>query len=224
MFGDESMQSMKTQKFLICLFLGIYLGGYATELNAGSSDPNSFAGQVMLGYQREKEKDYAGALKFYSNALKKREDSATVLVRKAYCSAKLGDFDGAAKTLKQAGESTPVTMTDYTALAWLRATAPFQSLRDGTLAVAYAQKALGEGENAELLDILAAGYAEMGNFVQARNTITRAIKLYPESPRMKEMKERLEKYKKKESYREQWLDRDTKKIDRTLRKIDRESR
>ncbi len=64
-------------------------------------------------------------------------------------------------------------------VAWLLATNPDNSIRDGGEAVAYAERALGlaGGEKPEILDTLAAAYAEAGRFSSAARTARRALVL-----------------------------------------------
>ena len=64
-------------------------------------------------------------------------------------------------------------------LAWLLATTPDPALRNGTRAVTLAQQAvrLSGGESPQLLDTLAAAYAEAGNFSEAVATAKRALNL-----------------------------------------------
>jgi tetratricopeptide (TPR) repeat protein len=63
--------------------------------------------------------------------------------------------------------------------AWLLATAPDASTRNGAEAVTLAESAneLTAGTNAEVLDTLAAAYAENGDFVKARATASLALDL-----------------------------------------------
>jgi Flp pilus assembly protein TadD len=67
----------------------------------------------------------------------------------------------------------PLALSDA---AWMLATCPDVSLRDGNAAVAAAEKAvrIGGWDNPELLDILAAAYAQAGRFDDAVATATRA--------------------------------------------------
>ena len=64
-------------------------------------------------------------------------------------------------------------------VAWLLATNPDNSIRNGGEAVAYAERALGlaGGEKPEILDTLAAAYAEAGRFSSAARTARRALVL-----------------------------------------------
>ena len=64
-------------------------------------------------------------------------------------------------------------------LAWIQATCPRDSVRDGPRAVALAQRAerLSAGKNPSILGTLAAAYAEAGRRQQAISTAQRAIEL-----------------------------------------------
>ncbi len=64
-------------------------------------------------------------------------------------------------------------------LAWLLATAPQENIRDGKTALKMAQKMAQAADyrNPKILDVLAAAYAETGNFKEAAEWIERAIEL-----------------------------------------------
>jgi Flp pilus assembly protein TadD len=64
-------------------------------------------------------------------------------------------------------------------LAWVLATCPDASLRDGNRAVKLAEQArtLAGTESPQLLDTLAAAYAEAGRFPEAVETARRALDL-----------------------------------------------
>ena len=64
-------------------------------------------------------------------------------------------------------------------LAWLRATCPVPPLRNGDLAIEHATLAnrLCEGKQPEVLDVLAAAYAEAGRFPEAAATASKAMEL-----------------------------------------------
>jgi len=65
-------------------------------------------------------------------------------------------------------------------LAWVLATSPDASLRNGTEAVFFAQQAehLAGGTNPQILRVLAAAYAENGQFSDAIKTTQRALQLF----------------------------------------------
>jgi len=79
------------------------------------------------------------------------------------------------KTLELEPRHLPVRLE----LAWLLATCPEAALRDGAKAVELAEqaKALAAIESPQLLDTLAAAYAEAGRFPEAVETARRALTL-----------------------------------------------
>lgn len=92
-------------------------------------------------------------------------------------------------------------LNDY---AWLLATSKYDKLRNGTLAVDQAVKAVGESPIAPYLDTLAAAYAELGNFELAIVTQQQAIDAITEaeSEIQAALEERLQYYERSEPWRE----------------------
>ena len=90
-------------------------------------------------------------------------------------------------------------------LAWLRATCPDASYRDGKQAVTGATKAceLSEWKNANAVDTLAAAYAETGQFDKAVEWQQKAIDLAPKEDTKEKGRRRLELYKAGKPYREE---------------------
>ncbi|MEM6822794.1 MAG: hypothetical protein AAF558_12745, partial [Verrucomicrobiota bacterium] len=170
-----------------------------------TAQETSFSDLVIQGYEFESQSNYQAAIEQYTQALLIKDESVTVLIRRAYSLVQTGEFEKAGEDLKAATYATPVTMSDYTSLAWLKATCPFKVIRDGVVAVAYGRKALKERESAETFDILGAAYAEMNDFQRARNMVLEGIKRFPDSKRIPAMRERLVLYKQKEPFRESWL-------------------
>ncbi len=89
--------------------------------------------------------------------------------------------------------------------AWLRATSPIDSMRDGKAAIADAQIAVdaAAGASSRFLDTLAAAYAESGQFDKAVQTQERTLKLASKSNRnYKAYQERLELYRAGKPFRD----------------------
>ncbi len=90
-------------------------------------------------------------------------------------------------------------------LAWLRATNPDRSLRDGREAVELATKAceLTQWRNAGYIDTLAAAHAEMGDFDKAIETQRQAVALLSVDARIRaELESRVELYRQRKPHRE----------------------
>ncbi|MDR1191983.1 MAG: hypothetical protein LBK60_10045 [Verrucomicrobiales bacterium] len=169
-----------------------------------AAQQEQFADCVLKGFAAEGADDYKQAFACYSKALALNKGAVTVWIRRAYVAAKLGQYEVAARDLKEANSRPPVSVTDYLTLAWFLATGPFAEMRDGPRAVACASKALREEPSADAYDMLAAGYAEMKNFGKAQENIRAAIKLYPESGRIELLRRHLELYKERKPWREVW--------------------
>ena len=211
-FHRSSLSITTVKNLYITFFLASILGlaavpGIKAEdkpvLSQEQSDAK-FTELVLKGFDRENANDFQAALDLYARALEFKSDSAAIQIRKAYVEARLGQYARTAHDLKAATSIQPVSLTDYLTAAWMRATCPFPSLRDGALAVAYAQKALREQPSPEAYDMLAAGYAEMGNYTKAGENIRAALKLFPDSTRIPALKERLALYQSHKPWREVW--------------------
>jgi tetratricopeptide (TPR) repeat protein len=86
-----------------------------------------------------------------------------------------GDFDKAIADYTKTIEIDPRYAKAYNSLAWLMATCPDNRYRDGTRAVELAGKAAALKDSANVMDTLAAAYAEAGMVPQAIKTQERAI-------------------------------------------------
>ncbi|MFL5242524.1 MAG: hypothetical protein ACJ8FY_10485 [Gemmataceae bacterium] len=115
---------------------------------------------------------------------------------------------GSAKAImdfKEAIRLYPDTSCTYGKFAWLLATCPEQSVRDGERAIQMATKAceLTEWEDCQELAVLAAAYAEAGQFGEAERYQMKAL----EDPAYHGLagdgfRQRLELYKQKKPYRD----------------------
>ena len=119
-----------------------------------------------------------------------------------------GRFDQALVCYRQAYELNPRDPTVAVKLAWLLATAPEKTLRNGRRAVQLAERAClvpGQEPTARLLDILAAAYAEEGRFREAVPTAEKALReLAGERPALaEEISKRLALYKASKPYHQQ---------------------
>jgi TPR repeat protein len=113
--------------------------------------------------------------------------------------------DARAQALKwssmAANTGSAQSRNDY---AWLLATSKFEGLRNGTLAVDQASKAVEAAPTAAFLDTLAAAYAELGNFELAISTQRQAIASIAddEDELVEQLEERLRLYERSQPWRE----------------------
>jgi tetratricopeptide (TPR) repeat protein len=106
-----------------------------------------------------------------TECLRQRPWDVSVVLMRADAYAAVGQFKAAVADYQQAIQSDPQNLDAINDYAWFRATCPEAEVRNGQLAVLAATKAcaLTGFEKWELLDTLAAAYAEAGDFSQATN-------------------------------------------------------
>jgi tetratricopeptide (TPR) repeat protein len=129
---------------------------------------------------------------------------ATYMMR-GYCFRKLGNFEVAVREYQKARRLNPRDVEAINELAWLLATCPSKSVRDGRQAVKLATQAcdLDSWNTSEYIDTLAAAYAEAGKFEQAEKYEQQALaKPGVDDTRRAEMGLRLALYKLRQPYRE----------------------
>jgi protein O-mannosyl-transferase len=88
-------------------------------------------------------------------------------------------FDAAIVQFQEVLKLEPGHVMGQNSLAWLLATCPEASLRDGGKAIELAKQAeqLAGDNHPEILDTLAAAYAEAGRYPEAVETARRALSL-----------------------------------------------
>jgi tetratricopeptide (TPR) repeat protein len=119
------------------------------------------------------------AIEHYQRALKQMPDSIHAHYQLGLALQYRGKFAAAIAQFQKVLELDPRHVTAQNNLAWLLATCPEASLRDGKKAVELAQQAvqLSGGKSPEILDTLAAAYAEAGRFPEAIETAQRVLDL-----------------------------------------------
>ncbi len=102
---------------------------------------------------------------------------------------------------KAAEQNLPQAQNDY---AWLLSTSHIDHIRDGELALTYAERAVARVESAAYLDTLAAAYAELGRYSEAVSIQERALALVTEagSEEARALAEHLAAYQAGEPWRE----------------------
>jgi len=115
----------------------------------------------------------------YQQALKQMPDSIHAHYQLGLALQSRSKFAAAITQFQKVLELDPKHVTARNNLAWLLATCPENSLRDGKKAAELAQQAvqLSGGKSPEILDTLAAAYAEAGRFPEAVATAQRALDL-----------------------------------------------
>ena len=202
----ESDQYMRAQELLVARIREVEAPEEKARLKEAVETfrRQSKFGPALEGLELEKEGKFLEALDRYTSVLDQAPDTAWVLVRRAHCLAKTGDPAGAKADLRRAIRLIPETATDRVMLAWAKATCPFLEYRDGAGAVSLAKRALQDEPLIQTYGILASGYAEMGDFRRAQETVMLALSKGPTPEERKMLEERLEKYRAKKVGRDEW--------------------
>jgi tetratricopeptide (TPR) repeat protein len=124
-----------------------------------------------------------------------------------------GDFAGALARYRRALQIDPNLVEALNNLAWLLATCPEASLRNGAEAVQHAEQAcqLTQYRRTIMVGTLAAAYAEAGRFSEAVATVQKACELasiFKEDALLARNRELLELYRAGKPYHEQKTTRD----------------
>lgn len=146
----------------------------AIELN-----PKFVDAYVNWGELMEQRGNHEEAIALWQKAVELSPDYAKAHYRLGDAYYGQGMIHEALAHWKKALSSEPNHLAVLNQVAWLLATSPDHCVRDGAQAVAYAQKArkIAGADKPEILDTLAAAYAESGKFPLATNIARHALLL-----------------------------------------------
>jgi len=143
------------------------------------AEPDFVEARFNLGNALFHEGDLTEAIEQYRMVIKTKPDYIGAYNNLGAALMQAGRVAEAIDQYRKALEAQPQNVDALNALAWVLATCPQASLRDGAGAVQLAQKAvqLAGGENPPTLRTLAAAYAETGRYAEAVETARRAMQL-----------------------------------------------
>ncbi len=146
----------------------------AVKIKPGYAEARNNLGAALQSRGRIDE-----AIAEYRKALEIKPDYARVYYNLGTVLAGRGRFDEALAQFRRALEFKPNDADAQNNLAWLLATCPADSLRNGAAAIEHAQRAnqLCGGGRADVLNTLAAAYAEAGRFPEAVAAARKALEL-----------------------------------------------
>lgn len=146
------------------------------------------------------------ALGNFSEAIRLDPNFANYRVNRGNAFRRLGRFQDALADYDAAIDRDNNFAPAYANRAWIRATCPVESLRDGNKAVASATRGcdLTQSRSAAFLDVLAAAHAEAGNFDEAVKNAKAAIANLPggDSNTRTRFEAHLKQYEGKKPWRE----------------------
>jgi tetratricopeptide (TPR) repeat protein len=165
-------------------------------------DPKHVSGHNDRGLCHVAKKEYELGIKDYDQALKLNPKATVTYANRGVAWKLTKHYDKAIHDYEQALKLDPKYARVMANLAWIHATCPEESHRNGKKAVELADKAHSlDKANAEYMDILAAAYAESGNFDQAVHWEQQALE-QPAGKNNKNYRSRLELYKNKKAFHE----------------------
>jgi tetratricopeptide (TPR) repeat protein len=137
---------------------------HAIELN-----PQGTVAYNNRGAAHLKKRDYDGAIADYEQVIRINPKDALAYLNRGTARLRKLNYEEAIADYSRAIQLSPWSETAYKNLAWLLATCPNASFRDGKTAVEHATKAcvLSEWKDPKTLPILAAACAEAGDFESA---------------------------------------------------------
>ena len=147
------------------------------------------------------------AIKLFTKAIHDNPDGIDAYDNLAQTLAKKGESAEAVKILRTALIRAPNHAGCHIRLAWILATSPVDSIRDGLEATQLARRAeeLAGKNNPDVLDSLAAAYAETGRFTEAQEADTKALEhpaMQNNSERAAQIRQHLEMYRSGKPFRD----------------------
>jgi tetratricopeptide (TPR) repeat protein len=157
----------------LVLSAGAALGFLTLERNGNARAHNNLGAVLVTCGQLDE------AIAHCRKALEIHPDYAEAHSNLGLALARRGQFDEANEQYQQALKLEPNSTQVMNNLAWLRATCPEATFRNGARAIELAGRAveLSGGQNPNYLDTLAAAQAEAGRFSEAVETARKALEL-----------------------------------------------
>jgi tetratricopeptide (TPR) repeat protein len=151
-----------------------------------------------------KKKEYDKAIEDLNEAIQRDPNHAFFYYRRGEMWCLKKKYDVAIMDFEHAIERSPTFSSPYGTLAWLLSTCSEEKFRDARRAIELATKAceLNELQSGWALDILAAAYAEAGQFDEAVRYQTKALEDRGQRANWDEFRKRLELYKQKKPFRQ----------------------
>jgi tetratricopeptide (TPR) repeat protein len=150
--------------------------------------------------------DIPAALKHFDAVSQLQPKNAGPLRKRARIyHLQLHDYGKAVAEYRKVTQLTPTDATAWNSLAWIQATCPEASVRDGKEAVECAKRACAVRKTPMFIETLAAAYAESGDFDEAVKIQTEALRtrgFFRSAEQLRRLQARLELYRSRKVCRE----------------------
>jgi tetratricopeptide (TPR) repeat protein len=139
--------------------------------------PDSIPARVNLAAALSASGEFAATVPHYEAILSAEPNNASAHSQLARSLVEVGRIESAAEHFDTAVRLNPNDFAATVTLSWLQATSPIDTVRDGERALELAQRlnSASGGENPMVLDVLAAAFAEQGDFESAKATMHDAV-------------------------------------------------
>lgn len=188
--------------------LEVALRHFSKAIETNPSDGSLYGDR---GYIHHRLRKYKEAIQDYSQALETGPDEYKIiyLFNRAASYQESGEYSNAKLDYESVLKRKPDDVECRNALAWLLATCPDETLRDGLASLAHGRKCLDDTDEPgwHLLDTLAVAQAECGRFEEAVKTQLRVVELAPIEEK-DSCRQTLDSYRKGVPYRMQEPDSD----------------
>ena len=168
-------------------------------------DPQYAFAYYNRGNAWRNKRDFDRAIADYGEALRINPQYAFAYYHRGNAWIDKGDYSRAIADYNEALRLNPQSATVHNSAAWLLASAPVAGVRNGARAVELARKAadLSASKDADILDTLAAAYAEAGNFAEAVRWQEKALEFSEFAKNQGDAaRKRLELYRKGQPFRQ----------------------
>jgi len=174
------------------------------DVNKGIKlDSSKAFSHILRGEIYLEKKEYRLALTNFNKAIAIDPTTEWLYLVRAHYWHVTGNFGNEVFDLEKALKLKPSDFRVLNSYAWLLATCPEKSFRNGPKALEFAEKAVKASRLAETLDTLAAAYAEIGRFDDAIKIQEEAIDIMKKTGNIRyfsESIERLKSYKKRTAW------------------------
>jgi tetratricopeptide (TPR) repeat protein len=170
-------------------------------------NPDCWLAHNNLGANLFRQERFEEAIAHYQEAIRIKPDYFDAHYNMGVALDEQGKVPEAIAHWREAARLQPTMIAKLDHSAWLQATCPVASVRNGAAAVIVAQRvvAISGGKEPELLDTLAAAYAEVGRFADAVRVAQKAVQLAEstgQKPLADGIRARLKLYRVGQPYRE----------------------
>ncbi|GIW95610.1 MAG: hypothetical protein KatS3mg110_3651 [Pirellulaceae bacterium] len=167
-------------------------------------DPNNAEYKLQLAYYCMADDRPRKAIRILTEIIEKDDTNWQALRARGDALLSIGKHAEAIQDYNRALQLKPDDSGLLNNLAWVLATSPEDSLRDGKRALELALKAceLTDYKEAHILSTLASAYAELGDFENAIKWSTKAVELGENDEQKEQLKKELETYRQGKPFRE----------------------